>query len=60
MPGAGDDEESWARGLTPALLFQHAEVSPTTVSLHLGDMPKWQRACVRLEYTQSFCTYFGL
>ena len=27
VPGAGDDEESWAHGLTPALLFQHAEVS---------------------------------
>ena len=26
VPGAGDDEESWAHGLTPALLFQHAEV----------------------------------
>ncbi|KAK9861209.1 hypothetical protein WJX84_005976 [Apatococcus fuscideae] len=25
VPGAGDDEESWAHGLTPALLFQHAE-----------------------------------
>lgn len=23
VPGAGDDEESWARGLTPALLWQH-------------------------------------
>ncbi|DBA66398.1 TPA: hypothetical protein ACH3X2_002378 [Trebouxia sp. C0005] len=23
VPGAGDDEESWARGLTPALFWQH-------------------------------------
>ncbi|KAK9845521.1 hypothetical protein WJX81_008456 [Elliptochloris bilobata] len=23
VPGAGDDEESWARGLTPALLMRH-------------------------------------
>lgn len=25
IPGAGDDEESWARGLTPALFDAHAE-----------------------------------
>jgi len=23
VPGAGDDEESWARGLTPGLLWAH-------------------------------------
>lgn len=27
VPGAGDDEESWARGLTPALFWQHHQVS---------------------------------
>lgn len=26
VPGAGDDEESWARGLTPALLMRHRRV----------------------------------
>ena len=26
VPGAGDDEESWARGLTPSLLYTHQEV----------------------------------
>ena len=26
VPGAGDDEESWARGLTPQLLWAHKEV----------------------------------
>lgn len=25
VPGAGDDEESWAAGLTPALFWQHCE-----------------------------------
>eukprot|EP00967_Tisochrysis_lutea_P017896 scaffold20272_cov19-Tisochrysis_lutea.AAC.1 len=25
VPGAGDDEESWACGLTPALMWQHAQ-----------------------------------
>ena len=29
VPGAGDDEESWARGLTPALLWAHHKVLPT-------------------------------
>lgn len=28
VPGAGDDEESWAEGLTPGLLYTHQEVSP--------------------------------
>ena len=28
VPGAGDDEESWARGLIPSLLYTHQEVSP--------------------------------
>ena len=27
VPGAGDDEESWAKGLTPALFWQHQQVS---------------------------------
>ena len=27
VPGAGDDEESWARGLTPELFWQHKQVS---------------------------------
>ena len=27
VPGAGDDEESWARGLTPALFWQHHQVT---------------------------------
>ena len=30
IPGAGDDEESWSRGLTPALFWQHH-------SMHGGD-----------------------
>lgn len=27
VPGAGDDEESWAQGLTPALFWKHQQVS---------------------------------
>lgn len=27
VPGAGDDEESWAEGLTPALFWKHQQVS---------------------------------
>lgn len=27
VPGAGDDEESWGRGLTPQLLWAHKEVA---------------------------------
>ena len=30
VPGAGDDEECWARGLTPVLLRQHREVHTHT------------------------------
>ena len=28
VPGAGDDEESWAKGLTPSLFWQHQQVNP--------------------------------
>lgn len=27
VPGAGDDEETWARGLTPSLLYHHQQVN---------------------------------
>lgn len=30
IPGAGDDEESWAKGLTPELFWQHKQVCVTT------------------------------
>ena len=33
VPGAGDDEESWARGLTPSLLYTHQEVRPLLLRL---------------------------
>lgn len=39
VPGAGDDEETWARGLTPSLLFRHQEVRsawPDSILVHLG------------------------
>ena len=26
VPGAGDDEESWAAGLTPAMFWSHKQV----------------------------------
>jgi hypothetical protein len=32
VPGAGDDEESWGKGLTPALMWQHREVRDTGVT----------------------------
>ena len=28
VPGAGDDEESWAQGLTPSLFWSHHQVCP--------------------------------
>ena len=28
VPGAGDDEESWAHGLTAAMFWRHEEVAP--------------------------------
>ena len=31
VPGAGDDEESWAAGLTPALFWSHKQVSPCSL-----------------------------
>ncbi len=36
VPGAGDDEESWARGLTPALFWQHHQVTTAHVSMNLA------------------------
>ena len=44
MPGAGDDEESWARGLTPSLLHKHQEVKaawPDSMLVHL----RWPQGC---------------
>lgn len=38
VPGAGDDEESWARGLTPELLWQHQQAcqhAPSPAVSHL-------------------------
>jgi len=35
VPGAGDDEESWARGLTPALFWQHHQVTTIHLFLHV-------------------------
>ena len=36
VPGAGDDEESWARGLTPALFWQHHQVTTAHLSKSLA------------------------
>ena len=37
IPGAGDDEESWAQGLTPALFWKHQQVNtPTTMMLYIA------------------------
>ena len=33
VPGAGDDEESWAQGLTPALFWKHQQVIVITASM---------------------------
>lgn len=33
VPGAGDDEESWAQGLTPTLFWKHQQVVISTVSM---------------------------
>lgn len=35
VPGAGDDEESWARGLTPQLLWAHKQARLCSEASHL-------------------------
>lgn len=42
VPGAGDDEESWAKGLTPSLLYTHQEVS-SFAPAHLTHSPSLPR-----------------
>ncbi len=32
VPGAGDDEESWAKGLTPEIFWQQKEVNLISAS----------------------------
>lgn len=40
VPGAGDDEESWAQGLTPALFWQHQQVNtPVMRAVHVNTIP---------------------
>jgi len=53
IPGAGDDEESWARGLTPALFWAHLPASPRG---RAGGMPAgwlrgwWEEESVRTAW----------
>lgn len=48
IPGAGDDEESWAHGLTPALLAQHQMVGaaalPGSAAPPAAAAHRWEKA----------------
>ncbi|WVZ79802.1 hypothetical protein U9M48_027338, partial [Paspalum notatum var. saurae] len=47
IPGAGDDEESWARGLTPALFWKHSydllDAGPNYCNQLVGDIVEKDR-----------------
>lgn len=38
VPGAGDDEESWAKGLTPEVFWQNKEVNLEASPLMLSHL----------------------
>lgn len=57
VPGAGDDEESWARGLTPALFWQHHQVSQPSIVLPSPSAVTITTASLRLQgaATRTLC-----
>ena len=68
VPGAGDDEESWAKGLSPSLLWQHQQVHCQRTHFHCAS-PEVTRVllhCVQallIWYTEgdgSYTKYEGL
>ena len=59
MPGAGDDEEGWARRLTPGLLWRHREAlvsaGPAGVQLLVSQLTRGTAPRGEINKTCSVC-----